>query len=153
MSFSFWIMWLRMITRNSSWVVITGRISLISRLSNIPLYISTTSLSVFSLQIHLSYILVEDLLNREVVNIGVPVSSRFLFFPRYTSMSASALCSVAHFLDALVNTIDLSRVTVGNIHFHYKTHRAPFSPCPVLHFWCLYFMRTALLTDAKWYVL
>lgn len=140
---------LRMIIRNSSGVVTTGHISLISRLSNIPLYISTTSLSIFSLQRHLSYILVEDLLNREAVNIGVPVSSRFLFFPRYTPMSASALCSVAHFLDALVNTIHFSRMAVGNIHFHYKPHRAPSSPCPVLHFWRLHFMRMALLTDAK----
>ena len=138
-----------MIIRNSSGVVTTGHISLIFRLSNIPLYISATPLSIFSLQRHINYILVEDLLNREAVNIGVPVSSRFLFFPRYTSMSASALCSVAHFLDALVNTIHFSRVTIGNIHFHYKPHRAPFSPCPVLHFWCLHFMRKALLTDAK----
>jgi len=138
-----------MIIRSSSGVVTTGHISLIFRLSNIPLYISATSLSIFSLHRHINYILVEDLLNREAVNIGVPVSSRFLFFPRYTSMSASALCSVAHFLDALVNTIHLSRVTVGNIHFHYKPHRAPFSPCPVLHFWCLHFTRKALLTDAK----
>ena len=138
-----------MIICNSSGVVTSGHISLISRLSHIPLYISTISVSIFSLQRHLSYILVEDLLNSEAVYIGVPVSSRFLFFPRYTSMSGSSLCSVAHFLDALVNTIHFSRVTVGNIYFQYKPHRAPFSPCPVLHFWCLHFMRKALLTDAK----
>ena len=153
MCFSFSILWLFMIILKSSGVVTNGNISLFSGLSNIPLYLSTSSLSIFSLQRHLCYILVEDLLNREAVNFGVPVSSPFLFFPRYTSMSASALCSVAHFLDALVNTIHLSRVNVGNIHFHYKPHSAPFSPCPVLHFWCLRFMRTALLTDAKWCVL
>ena len=89
---------LRMIVRNSFRVVATGLMSLISWLSNIPLYISTTSsLFIFSFQGHLGCIQVEALLNREEVNIGVPVSCQFLFFPRYTPMSGSALSSVAHF--------------------------------------------------------
>lgn len=121
---------LRLIVHNSSGVVATGLISLISGLSNIPLYMSTTSLlSIFSFQGHLGYIQVE------AVNVGVPVSCRFLFFPRYTPMSASALCSVAHFLDVLINTIHFSRVAIGNLDFHYQPHRAPFSPRPVYTLW------------------
>ena len=73
--------------------------TLISWLSDIPLYISTTTFYPFSSFLaYLRCIRVEVLVNRAALKFGVPMSCRFLCFRIYTPMSVCAVWSVSLFV-------------------------------------------------------
>ena len=138
---------LSMIVSSSIRVAATLLISFISWLSNIPLYIITTSsLSMFSIQGHLDCSKIQALVNKAALNFLVPVCCRFMVFPRYTPRSGNAVCSVAVFFR---KRHTLLQVAVSNLHSHHQGSRVPFSPCSLLHFWFLEFLRMAILTGAK----
>ena len=114
--------------------------TLISWLSDIPLYINTTtSLSIFLFHgIFKVYCSWGPCKQSSPKFWGACVLSIFGFLNIYApEWKCRMLWS--WFLDVFGNTIHFSRVAIVNLHPTHQCNKVSFSPWPVLHFWFLHF--------------
>ena len=126
--------------------------TLISWMSHIPLYISTTtSLSIFLFPgIFKVYRSGGSWKQNSPKLWGACVLLIFNFPNLYTHEWKCPMLSKLCFLDVSGHTIHFSRVAVGNFHPAHEHNEVLISPWPLLHFWFLQFFRMTLLTDGKW---
>ena len=153
LSFSVWRISQCIILSRSTYTIGNGRISFFLWLSSIPLCVYITSLSIHvPMDTDCFYILA--IVNSAVMNIGCMYLFEIVFLSSNIYPEAKFLDHmVILFLDFWETWIIFFHSGYVNLHSHYQCTKVPFFPHLYQYVLFVVFLKTAILTGEKWYLI